>query len=253
MVYVAVLANINGNFPALARALEKIETLKEEGYEIEKYYVLGNVVGLFPYPREVLDTLDDMIRNNTVKVIRGEFDQIIAASDPHAEGSDYIDKLNYPEYIKRALKYTWEKLGHKGREFIRDMPIYLVDKIGKNDIFGIYGSPFNPFEGQILPDQPTSYYEAIMRPVKDYEILFVASPKYPVNAMTRYGRVICPGSIGYPPTKNHRATFALVDVDTLHAKFIEVDYDDEKKLIEEKIRKESLPEELVRILYHGKA
>ena len=85
MVYVAVLANINGNFPALAKALEKIEALKEEGYEIEKYYVLGNVVGLFPYPREVLDALDDLIRSNTVKVIRGEFDQVIAASDPHAE------------------------------------------------------------------------------------------------------------------------------------------------------------------------
>ncbi|WP_456368963.1 metallophosphoesterase family protein [Thermococcus sp.] len=252
MVYVAVLANINGNLPALAKALEKIEALKEEGYEIEKYYVLGNIVGLFPYPKEVLDTLDDLIRNNTVKVIRGEFDQVIAMSDPHAEGPDYIDKLSYPKYIKKALKYTWEKLDHDGREFIRDLPIYLVDKIGKNDIFGVYGSPLNPFEGQVLPDQPTSYYEAIMRPVKDYEILFVASPKYPVNAMTRYGRVICPGSIGYPPSKNHKATFALVEVDTLHTKFIEVDYEDEKRIIEEKIKKEGLPEEIIKILYRGK-
>ena len=250
MVYVAVLANINGNLPALAKALEEIETLKEKGYDIEKYYIMGNIIGLFPYPREVLDTLDDLIKNNTVKVIRGEFDQAIAASDPHAEGPDYIDRLDYPEYIKKALKYTWEKLGHEGREFIRDLPIYLVDKIGKNEIFGVYGSPLNPFEGKVLPEQPTSYYEALMRPVKDYEILFVASPKYPVNAMTRYGRVICPGSIGFPPGKEHKATFALVDVDTLHTKFIEVDYD--KKLIEERIRREGLPEELVRVLYHGK-
>ncbi|MBP1911924.1 tryptophan synthase beta subunit [Thermococcus stetteri] len=51
MVYVAVLANINGNLPALAKALERIEALKDEGYEIEKYYVLGNIVGLFPYPK----------------------------------------------------------------------------------------------------------------------------------------------------------------------------------------------------------
>jgi len=253
MVYVAVLANVNGNFPALAKALEKIEALKERGYEIEKYYILGNIVGLFPYPREVLDVLDDLIRNNIVKVIRGEFDQAIAASDPHAEGPDYINKLNYPDYVKRALKYSWEKLGHDGREFLRDLPVYLVDRIGKNDIFGVYGSPFDPFFGRVLPDQPTSYYEAIMRPVKDYEILFVASPRYPVNAMTRYGRVICPGSIGYPPSKNHRATFALVEVDTLHAKFIEVDYEREKRLVEEKIKREGLPEELVKVLYRGKA
>ncbi len=57
MVYVAVLANINGNLPALAKALEKIEALKEEGYEIEKYYVLGNIVGLFPYRRKSLTLL----------------------------------------------------------------------------------------------------------------------------------------------------------------------------------------------------
>ncbi|NJE61685.1 metallophosphatase family protein [Thermococcus sp. 21S7] len=250
MVYVAVLANVNGNLPALAKALEKIEALKEDGHEIEKYYILGNVVGLFPYPREVLDTLDDLIKNNRVSVIRGEFDQVIAASDPHSEGPDYIERVDYPEYVKRALKYTWESLGHEGREFIRDLPIYLVDRIGKNDIFGVYGSPLDPFGGKVLPEQPTSYYEGIMRPLKDYEILFVASPKYPVNAMTRYGRVVCPGSIGFPPGREHRATFALVDVDTLHTKFIEVDYD--KRLIEERIRREGLPRELVKILYHGR-
>ncbi|MCD6373432.1 MAG: metallophosphatase family protein, partial [Thermococcus sp.] len=111
MVHVAVLANINGNLPALAKALERIEELKEEGYQIEKYYILGNTIGLFPYPGEVLDTLDDLIKRNTVKVIRGEFDQIIAASDPHAEGPDYIDRLDIPAHIKAALKYTWEALG----------------------------------------------------------------------------------------------------------------------------------------------
>lgn len=250
MVYVAVLANINGNLPALTKALEKIEALKEEGYEVEKYYILGNVVGLFPYPAEVVEALRNLMRDNRVKIIRGEFDQAIAASDPHAEGPDYIDSLDYPEHIKRALKYTWEKLGHEGREFLRDLPVYLVDKIGKNDIFGVYGSPLNPFEGKVLPDQPTSYYESIMRPVKDYEILLVSSPKYPVNAMTRYGRVVCPGSIGYPPGREHKATFALIDVDTLHTKFIEVDYN--KKLVEERIKMEGLPEELIRILYHGR-
>ncbi|NJE47062.1 metallophosphatase family protein [Thermococcus sp. GR7] len=250
MVYVAVLANINGNLPALAKALERIEELKEEGYKIEKYYILGNIIGLFPYPREVLDTLDDLIKKDTVKVIRGEFDQIIAASDPHAEGPDYINRLDIPMHIKVALKHTWKVLDHEGREFIRDLPVYLVDRIGKNDVFGVYGSPLNPFEGVVLPDQPTSYYESIMRPVKDYEILLVASPRYPVNAMTRYGRVICPGSVGFPPGREHKATFALVDVDTLHTKFIEVDYD--KKLVEERIKREGLPEELIRILYHGK-
>ncbi len=250
MTYVAVLANINGNLPALAKALERIEELREEGYEIEKYYILGNIVGLFPYPREVIDALDDLIRNNRVKVIRGEFDQVIAESDPHAKGPDFIERVDYPDYIKRALKYTWERLGHEGREFIRDLPIYLVDKVGKNAIFGVYGSPLDPFHGKVLPEQPPSYYETIMRPVKDYEILLTASPKYPVNAMTRYGRVVCPGSIGYPSGREHRATFALIDIDTLHTKFIEVDYN--KKLIEERIKREGLPEEIIKTLYHGK-
>jgi len=250
MVYAAVLANIVGNFPALAAALENIERLKEEGYRIEKYYVLGNLVGLFPYPQEVLDTLNGLLKTEQTKMIRGEFDQFIAASDPHAEGPDYVERLDLEAHVKAALKYTWEKLGHNGREFIRDTPIYLVDRIGKNDVFGVYGSPLSPFNGRILPEQPSSYYEALMRPVKEYEMLLVASPMYPVNAMTRYGRVVCPGSIGFPLGKGHKGTFALVDMETLHVKFIEVRYD--KKLVEERIKNEGLPEGLIRILYHGK-
>ena len=250
VAYVAALANINGNFPALIKALERIEDLREEGYDVEKYYILGNIIGIFPYPKEVVGSLRSLMRNNSVKIIRGEYDQIIAMSDPHAEGSDYIDRLSIPEYVKKTLKYTWDKLGHEGREFIRDLPIYLVDKLGKNGIFGVYGSPLNPFEGKILPEQPTPYYEALMRPVKEYEILLVSSPKYPVNAMTRYGRVICPGSVGFPPGREHKATFALIDTGTLHAKFIEVDYD--KRLIEERIKKENLPAELIKVLYHGR-
>jgi diadenosine tetraphosphatase ApaH/serine/threonine PP2A family protein phosphatase len=250
MVYAAVLANIAGNFPALAAALERLERLKEEGYRIDRYYILGNLVGLFPYPREVVNTLRSLLKNNRVKVIRGELDQFIAASDPHGEGPDYIDRLNLEPYIKASLKHTWEELGHDGREFIRDTQIYLVDRIGKNEVFGVYGSPLNPFEGRVLPEQPSSYYEALMRPIKDYEMLLVASPRYPVNAMTRYGRVVCPGSIGLPPGKAHRATFALVDTETLHTKFIEVEYD--KKLVEDRVKNEGLPEDLVRILYHGR-
>jgi len=48
MTYLAVLANINGNFPALVKALGRVEELKEEGYEIEKYYILGNIVRIVP-------------------------------------------------------------------------------------------------------------------------------------------------------------------------------------------------------------
>ncbi|CAB49886.1 metallophosphoesterase family protein [Pyrococcus abyssi] len=249
MAYVAVLANIAGNLPALTAALGRIEELKEEGYEIEKYYILGNIVGLFPYPKEVIEALKNLAKSNRVKIIRGKYDQLIAMSDPHAKGPDYIDKLDLPSHLKASLKYTWEKLGHEGREYLRDLPVYLVDKIGKNEIFGVYGSPINPFDGEVLPDQPTSYYEAIMRPVKEYEMLIVASPRYPVEAMTMYGRVVCPGSVGFPPAREHKATFALIDAETLKAKFIEVDYD--KRIIEERIRSEGLPEEIIRILYHG--
>ena len=78
----------------------------------------------------------------------------------------------------------------------------------------------------------------------------MASPKLPMNAMTRYGRVVCPGSIGFPPGKEHKATFAIINVDNLHTKFVKVDYD--KKIIDDKIKAEGLPEELIKILYHGK-
>lgn len=91
-----------------------------------------------------------------------------------------------------------------------------------------------------------------MRLVKDYEIFFVVLFKYLVNVMICYGRVICFGSIGYLLGKNYKVIFVFVDVDILYIKFIEVDYDDEKKFIEEKIKKEGFLEEFIKIFYYGK-
>lgn len=68
------------------------------------------------------------------------------------EGLDYIDKVEYFDYIKKVFKYIWEVFGYEGCEFIRDFLIYFVDKIGKNDIFGVYGSFLNLFGGVVLLD-----------------------------------------------------------------------------------------------------
>lgn len=241
-MHIVLMANINGNFPAFAAALSKIEELKEEGYRIEKFYILGNVVGVFPYAREIFDALEDLIKKNDVRVIRGKYDQIIA----EAENRRDIDAIGEPEYVKKALKHAWESLDHDGREFIRELPIYLVDKIGGNEIFGVYGSPLNPIEGTVLPEQPQSYYEVLMRPMRRYELLLVGSSKLPFEAFTRYGKVISPGSLGIVPSREQNSTFALLNTEKLDAKFIEFEY--EKKIIEEKIRSG----ELVKLLYHGR-
>lgn len=245
-MHIALMANINGNFPAFAAALSKIEELKEEGYRIEKFYILGNVVGIFPYAREIFDALDDLVKKNDVRVIRGRYDQIIA----EAESKRDIDTIGEPEYVKRALKHAWESLDHDGREFIRGLPIYLVDKIGGNEIFGVYGSPLDPIGGEVLPEQPQSYYEALMRPMRRYELLLIGSSKLPLEAFTRYGKVISPGSLGLVPSKGQNSTFAILNTEKLDAKFIEVGY--ERKIIEEKIKREGLPGELVKLLYHGR-
>jgi hypothetical protein len=124
---------------------------------------------------------------------------------------------------------------------------HLYEKFGENEFFFIYGDPFNQ-KNEIQPKMPTSYYENFLKPLKKYEVVVVAGREHFV-AETRFGKVICPGSAGFQPIKGSKPHFAVIDTNTTDVAFFEFKF--KKSDVEDKIRKENLPNEIRDLLYHG--
>jgi predicted phosphodiesterase len=235
---IVVASNLHGNVVALNSLLEKVERLKDDGLRIRGVYILG-VLGYMPYPKETYET----IVKNGVITVRGKFDHLIAEWQEMSEE----EKDNLSELESKLIEWNWDKLGRDGRKWLRnEIPTFLAEKIGDNEFLFVYGSPFDPINGFVKPNQPSSYYESLIAPFKKYEMIIVAGYERFV-AETIHGKIVCPGSCGiYSDTK---PSFAVIDTRSLDVSFEEFDF--EKKVVEDKIKEEGLPEEVIKILYHG--
>jgi len=242
---VAVISNLHGNLLAIASALSKIERLKEDGNEIHRIYVLG-VFGLMPYPKEVFQFISNA---DNIHAVRGRHDHLIARWNEMSDEERERLKEKLPDFAIKMVEWSWEMLGKEGRNWIRnDVPAFIPEKFGENEILFIYGEPFNPIGEEVKPKMPTSYYESLLAPLRKYEMLVVAGPMSFI-AETRYGKVICPGSAGLQPVKNSKPSLAIIDTDNMYVAFD--DFEFSKKDVEDKIREYNLPSELIDILHHG--
>ncbi len=236
---IVVASNLHGNLIALNSLLEEVEKLKDEGKDIKGIYILG-VFGYMPYPKEVHEAI---VRNRIV-VTRGRIDHLIAR---WRDLSDE-EKNEIPEFDRFIVEWNREKLGKEGRSWIRnEVPGFLAEKFGENEFLFTFGSPFDPINGEVLPNQPSTYYEQFLAPLKKYEMLIVGGYE-PFVAETSYGKVVCPGVCGFY-RKGESPTFALIDTRSLDVSFYDFEFD--RGEVERKIREENLPEEIIKILHHG--
>ena len=236
---IVVAANLHGNFIALNSMLERVsdlkEELKEEGREIKEIFILG-VFGYMPFPKETYEFL----RESDIRCVGGKFDHLIAKWPEMGEE----EKKEFPELDRFMIEWNRSKLESDGRRWIRfEVPSFLLRKYGDNEVFFVYGDPFDPIGGEVLPEMATSYYEKFIAPFK-YEMIVVGSRK-PFIAETTYGKVVGVGVAGLKGSP----TFALIDTRNLDVSFYDFDFDVGE--VEKKIKEENLPEEIVKILHHG--
>ena len=235
---IAVISNVQGNLPALTNALAEIEKLKESGRKIEKVYILG-LLGYFPYPKEVVEIVKN---SDSIAAVRGKYDHLIA----RWEEIDEEDIEDLADFMIKTIEWNWKELG-KLRSWLRnELPAFLVENFGNNRFLFVYGDPFNPVNGEILLKRSTAYYEQFIAPLK-YDLIAVGS-KEPFIAETRYGKIVCVGSIGFG-VRNSKPTFAVIDTKTTDISFFDFEFN--RKSVEDKIKENNLPQQLIEILYRG--
>ena len=242
---IVVASNCHGNLPALASLLTEVERLKERRREVSRIYLIG-ILGVFPYAREVYELLSSSKNSfedyHLVTPIKGKHDYLI-------EKPERMEVDDFPDFEKKALTFAHEALGHEGRKWLRiSVPSSLAENFGNNRFYFTYSPAYSPASEDVLPKMPTSYYESILSGLGKYDVIAVAGYQ-PFVIKTRYGKVVCPGSISIAAGRDAKPSFAVIDVETTAVEFFNLEYS--KSEVERKVKESGLPEEIIKILHHG--
>ena len=222
---IAILSDIHGDTKALEAVIADARALGAT-----EYWLLGDI--LLPGPgREDLFELLDAIP--ITAAVRGNWDDCVL------EALDGEYGLEDPQEIQllRLTQYLMEGLDPKRIDWLRSLP--LVEKKEVNGIrFSLtHNLPEKNYGGFLRPANVTENFDQLLDDQTDMAIY-----GHVHKQLLRYGsqgqQILNPGTIGMPyfdwePIQNHRAQYALIDVEedgVTNLQFRKVAYDYEGEL-----------------------
>ena len=222
---IAILSDIHGDTTALKAVIADARALGAT-----EYWLLGDI--LLPGPgREDLFELLDAIP--ITAAVRGNWDDCVL------EALDGEYGLEDPQEIQllRLTQYLMEGLDPKRIDWLRSLP--LVEKKEVNGIrFSLtHNLPEKNYGGDLRPANVTENFDQLLDDQTDMAIY-----GHVHKQLLRYGsqgqQILNPGTIGMPyfdwePIQNHRAQYALIDVEedgVTNLQFRKVAYDYEAEL-----------------------
>lgn len=222
---IAILSDIHGDTTALKAVIADARALGAT-----EYWLLGDI--LLPGPgREDLFELLDAIP--ITAAVRGNWDDCVL------EALDGEYGLEDPQEIQllRLTQYLMEGLDPKRIDWLRSLP--LVEKKEVNGIrFSLtHNLPEKNYGGFLRPANVTENFDQLLDDQTDLAIY-----GHVHKQLLRYGsqgqQILNPGTIGMPyfdwePIQNHRAQYALIDVEedgVTNLQFRKVAYDYEAEL-----------------------
>ena len=221
----AIITDIHSNISALSEAINIINTREN----VDQIICLGDCFSLGPEPEKTLETLNSI--DNCI-FIRGNHDRYIIEKLweedlPTLEGMDPYDPIC--KAIVENEKWTAEKLGKPGIEFIRKMVISHRDIVGSTLV------EFTHAWYQ-RDDHPPTIQEALnwKKHVSDSnkeisQFLFVHGHVHIQREETENNLTIyCQGATGLPFDKDPRGSVAFLTVgDTTNWEVVRFDYNKE--------------------------
>lgn len=222
---IAILSDIHGDTTALKAVIADARALGAT-----EYWLLGDI--LLPGPgREDLFELLDAIP--ITAAVRGNWDDCVL------EALDGEYGLEDPQEIQllRLTQYLMEGLDPERIDWLRSLP--LVEKKEVNGIrFSLtHNLPEKNYGGDLRPANVTENFDQLLDDQTDMAIY-----GHVHKQLLRYGsqgqQILNPGTIGMPyfdwePIQNHRAQYALIDVEedgVTNLQFRKVAYDYEAEL-----------------------
>ena len=222
---IAILSDIHGDTTALKAVIADARALGAT-----EYWLLGDIFLPGPGRDDLFELLDAI---PITAAVRGNWDDCVL------EALDGEYGLEDPQEIQllRLTQYLMEGLDPKRIDWLRSLP--LVEKKEVNGIrFSLtHNLPEKNYGGFLRPANVTENFDQLLDDQTDMAIY-----GHVHKQLLRYGsqgqQILNPGTIGMPyfdwgPIQNHRAQYALIDVEedgVTNLQFRKVAYDYEAEL-----------------------
>ncbi len=241
-MHILVISDIHANLTAL-------ESVINAAGNVDATWCLGDLVGYGPDPNECIELIRTL---PNLTCILGNHDSAAV---------DQIDAETFNPEARTALIWTRYQLSKSNRDFLAS----LADRYTWQDITLVHGSPRQPVWEYILDirtatqnfENFTTSYCLIghthlpviysLSDTRPYAHLTIPEPnqtkKIPVRS------IINPGSVGQPRDRDPRASFAILDTDSMTWDYRRVTYD----IVSVQVRMEAfrLPERHIQRLSAG--
>ncbi len=216
-----LIADVHGNLPALEAVLDELPKAKT--------LHLGDVVGYNPYPKEVIELLQE----RRIASVMGNHDNAVLTGD--------VSWFN--PVAARAILWTREHLSEEELAYLASLPLEI-----KNEVCAVHGSPRRRLEEYVFPDYPDEALSAFLK-LAGRRILAMGHTHVPFWRRVGDALVVNPGSVGQPRDGDARASFASIDLSTLEVEIVRVEYDISR--VAREILRAGLPAVLAQRLFEG--
>jgi putative phosphoesterase len=196
---VAILSDAHANNVSLNQCIQKIATLK-----VEKVFFLGDAVGYFSEPEKVLDSLESI---GAISLL-GNHEAMVLGYLKYNPEKNQQYKLD-DHRIRMGLRYL---------KLLENRLPFTFVKIDKKKLLFVHGSPWDPLNGYIYPDN--NKLEQLCK--LGFNAIFMGHTHWPFIYQQNNICVINPGSCGLPRDCGQLPSFALYDTITEECEIIRV-------------------------------
>lgn len=220
---ILVLSDIHGNLDALKKVLD-------DANKWDMLWVLGDLVDYGPEPHLVVD----LIRSLKPEVIvKGNHDHAVAF-DTDCLCARELHELSV--YTRTNISY--KLLSREQIKWLKTLPLRREVVVDGKRFYVVHGSPRNPLYGYLKPSLNHDEIRLHLTPsplaahprIVEVDYVVVGHTHIPWWTTIDNVNIINPGSVGQPRDGVPRASYAIIDTETMNVEYRRVSYDVEKVL-----------------------
>ena len=204
----AIISDIHANYIALKEVLIDIDK-----NDCEKILVLGDLVGYYYWPKEVVSLIKD---NPRFIVIKGNHENLLNRC---LNDSKFSTKC-YEKYGS-SFEYCKSELSELEIAWLSALPESLEIKID-DLLIGLYHGSERDLNEYIYPDVPMKRLNKIK---SKCDFLFFGHTHYPTMISNKGITIVNPGSVGQPRDIGSLASYAILNTENRSVSFKRVIFD----------------------------